>query len=68
MNLKKRSLLEKLRQPYLSYMVDVAVMMGANRSRAEIEMNDALSFEAELLNVRSKLGFPVDCKMSVNFF
>lgn len=40
-----------MREPYLSYMVDVAVIMGANRSRAEIEMNDTLSFEAQLLNV-----------------
>ena len=36
---------------YLNFMIDVAVMFGANRSRAEKELFDALQFEIELAKV-----------------
>lgn len=36
-------------------MIDTAVLFGANRSQAEIEMEDVLSFEEQLLNVRSTI-------------
>lgn len=32
-------------------MIDIAVIFGANRSRAEIEMTDVLKFEIELAKV-----------------
>lgn len=41
---------------YYEYMVDVAVIFGADRSRAEKEMKDSLEFEMQLANV-SSLGF-----------
>lgn len=37
---------------YLELMVDVAVMFGANRTRAEKEMTDVLKFEIELAKVK----------------
>lgn len=36
---------------YYKYMVDVAVILGANKSFAEKEMKDALLFEMALSNV-----------------
>jgi neprilysin len=36
---------------YYSYMVDMAVLYGADRSRAEIELIDSLNFEMTLANV-----------------
>lgn len=38
-------------QAYLEFMIDVAVIFGANRTRAEKEMTDVLEFEIELANV-----------------
>lgn len=38
---------------YYEYMVDVAVIFGADRSRAEKEMKDSLEFEMQLANVSS---------------
>lgn len=39
-------------QAYHSYQVDMAVLYGADRSRAEKEMRDVLEFEFELANVK----------------
>lgn len=36
---------------YYKLMVESAVMLGANRERAEVEMLDALKFETILANV-----------------
>lgn len=36
---------------YFDFMVDTAVIFGANRTRAEAEMMDALHFEMRLANV-----------------
>ena len=36
---------------YYDFMVDVAVMFGANRSAAERELLDSLNFEIELAKV-----------------
>jgi membrane metallo-endopeptidase-like protein 1 len=38
-------------QAYLSYQVDVAVMFGADRKRAESEMMESLEFEIELAKI-----------------
>jgi hypothetical protein len=43
---------------YHSYQVDMAVLYGADRSRAEKEMRDVLDFEFALANVM-KLNFPL---------
>lgn len=40
---------------YYKFMVENAVVFGANRSRAESEMRDALDFEIKLANVRAHL-------------
>lgn len=37
---------------YYEYMVDVAVIYGANRSQAEQELRESLEFEMDLANVR----------------
>ena len=39
-------------QAYYSYMVDMAVIFGADRFNAELEMKDVLNFEMRLANVR----------------
>lgn len=36
---------------YNKYMVDVAVVLGANRTQAEVELRAALEFEIELAKV-----------------
>lgn len=36
---------------YYNFMVDNAVIFGANRTRAEAELKDALEFEMKLANV-----------------
>lgn len=36
---------------YYDFMVDAAVIFGANKSAAEVELRDALQFEIELANV-----------------
>lgn len=36
---------------YLDYMVDVAVIFGADRERANLELKDALDFKNALLKV-----------------
>lgn len=46
-----RGLEDKVVKAYYDYMVDTAVTHGADRQRAEIEMKDALEFEAALANV-----------------
>lgn len=38
---------------YYKYMVDVAVIFGANRNRAERELKESLGFEIKLANVSS---------------
>lgn len=46
-----RGLDDELVQAYHSYQVDTAVIYGANRSQAELEMRDALDFEISLAQV-----------------
>lgn len=41
---------------YLEYMIDMAVIFGADRNRAEKEMLDVLTFEMNLANVCGFLG------------
>lgn len=48
---------------YLNFMIDVAVIFGANRTTAESELHDALQFEIEL----AKVGI-VDIFCKVKFF
>lgn len=42
---------EKLVQAYYSYMVDMAVLFGADKLEAEKELKEALFFEIKLANV-----------------
>lgn len=42
---------DKVVSAYYSYMVDLAVIFGADRSKAETELKESLLFEIELANV-----------------
>lgn len=48
-----RGLEDEVVKAYYDYMVDTAVLLGAERPRAEKEMLAALQFEAALANVRA---------------
>jgi hypothetical protein len=55
LGLSREYLIKKLAEPFVqayhSYQVDLAVMFGADRSRAEAEMKEVLEFEFELAEV-----------------
>lgn len=40
---------------YHEYMVDLAVILGAERTRAEAELFESLNFEIALANVHTKI-------------
>lgn len=42
---------EKIVVAYYKYMVDIAVLFGADRDRATKELKDSLDFEAAIANV-----------------
>ncbi|XP_017775451.1 PREDICTED: endothelin-converting enzyme 1 isoform X2 [Nicrophorus vespilloides] len=42
---------DKLVQAYYEYMVDIAVIFGADRSRAQQELKESLEFEMKLANI-----------------
>jgi len=42
---------DKIVQAYYRYMVDIAVILGANRERARTELKESLEFEIQLANV-----------------
>lgn len=42
---------DSLTKAYYSYMVDMAVIFGAERNRAETELRESLDFEISLANV-----------------
>ena len=46
-----KGLSHKLVSAYYSYMVDIAVLFGADRDRATSELMDSLNFEMKLANV-----------------
>ncbi|CAH2034230.1 unnamed protein product, partial [Iphiclides podalirius] len=46
-----RGFSDKLVQAYYAYMVDIAVQLGAERSRAEVELKVSLQFEMKLANI-----------------
>lgn len=46
-----KGLEEKAVKAYYNFMVDNAVIFGADKARAEAEMNDALEFEIKLAKV-----------------
>lgn len=46
-----KGLNDSIVQAYLEFMVDVAVMFGANRTRAQAEMTEVLLFEETLVKV-----------------
>ena len=48
-----KGLKEPLVQAYYNYMVDVAVLLGANKAEAEMELKDSLLFESKLAKVSS---------------
>lgn len=45
---------DKVVQAYYDYMVDLAIMLGANRARAKEELLDVLEFETSLANVSNE--------------
>lgn len=47
---------DKIVKAYYEYMVDIAVIYGAERSRAERELLESLEFEMALANVSVKLN------------
>lgn len=50
-----RGLSDKLVQAYYEYMVDIAVLLGADRARAQSELKDSLDFEMKLANVSASI-------------
>lgn len=42
---------DKIVQAYYSYMVDIAVILGANKTEATTELKESLEFEMQLANV-----------------
>ncbi|XP_011866367.1 PREDICTED: membrane metallo-endopeptidase-like 1 isoform X1 [Vollenhovia emeryi] len=42
---------DKIVQAYYKYMVDIAVILGANPSRAQAELKESLEFEIKLANI-----------------
>ncbi|XP_033213002.1 neprilysin-2-like isoform X1 [Belonocnema kinseyi] len=42
---------DKIVSAYYSYMVDIAVILGAERTRAETELKESLEFEMKLANI-----------------
>lgn len=46
-----KGLSDKIVKAYYEYMVDIAVIYGADRSRAQEELLDSLNFEIALANV-----------------
>ncbi|XP_016921652.1 neprilysin-2 isoform X2 [Apis cerana] len=42
---------DKIVQAYYSYMVDISVILGANRTDAEVELRESLEFEMNLANI-----------------
>lgn len=42
---------DKIAKAYFNYMIDVATILGANRSRAEKELRESLQFEIKLAEV-----------------
>lgn len=63
MGLSREYLIKGMENPivtaYHSYQVDMAVLYGADRNRAEIEMKNVLNFEFALANVSFDLHFSV---------
>lgn len=47
---------DKIVKAYYEYMVDIAVIYGADRSRAERELMESLEFEMKLANVSFALA------------
>ena len=46
-----KGLNDKIVDAYYRYMVDTAVMLGANKARAEKELKESLEFEIKLAKV-----------------
>lgn len=47
---------DKIVQAYYRYMVDIAVIYGADHDTAEKELMDALNFEMALANVNKEIS------------
>lgn len=52
-----KGLSDKIVKAYYAYMVDMAVIYGADKSRAERELLDSLNFEIALANVSSLMSY-----------
>lgn len=46
-----KGITDKVVAAYYSYMVDMAVLFGADRTKAETELKESLDFEMALANV-----------------
>lgn len=46
---------DKIVKAYYEYMIDIAVIYGADRSRAERELMESIEFEMKLANVSVEL-------------
>lgn len=46
---------DSLTKAYYDYMVDMAVIFGAEKSRAETELRESLNFEISLANVSASI-------------
>lgn len=43
---------DNLMKAYNDFMIDVAVLLGGDKNRAELELEEAVTFEKYLINVR----------------
>lgn len=58
MELRENGLNDTKMQEYFKFMVDIAELMGASRSQAELELHESLKFEIELATV-SRIAAPL---------
>ena len=61
-----KGLEDKIVKAYYEYMVDIAVIYGADRSRAERELMESLEFEMKLANVSCRLHAQVKLRILEN--
>lgn len=61
---------DKIVQAYYQYQVDIAVLLGADKARAEKELKESLQFEMKLANVSYKhyLSFCKKKRQESRFF
>lgn len=60
-----KGLTDKLVNAYYEYMVDIAVLFGAERQRATEELKESLNFEIKLANVSFFFSFMLGNYISI---